>query len=320
LGTSPNARCSDGDFVRLFETLGPRATSRKIKVHVRNVMKRRETMEGRLGRQITAPGETRRSTRHNIAHPQRVHFDVSDGIVLVGSDGHYWPGSAAPAHRAFVKFCGLLKPKLVVMNGDALDGSTVSRHPPINWEERPTLTDEIEACRERLSEIEAAVSHHIKIVWTLGNHDARFETRLATIAPEYAKIHGFHLKDHFGPRWIPAMSAWVNNSVVIKHRWKGGVHSAHNNAKDSGLTMVTGHDHALRVSPYSDYTGTRYGVSTGCLADPDGPQFDYCEDNPKNHRAGFAVFTFRKGRLLPPELVQVSSQTTVDFRGDVIRV
>jgi len=134
-------------------------------------------------------------------HPSRIQITVPNGTVLIGSDGHYWPGPASTAHRAFVAFIKELKPKAVIYNGDSFDGARISRHPPIGWESRPTVIDEIEACRERLGEIEASAGRARKI-HTLGNHDGRFETRLAQVAPEFARIKGFHLKDHF-PRWEP---------------------------------------------------------------------------------------------------------------------
>ena len=85
--------------------------------------------------------------------------------------------------------------------------------------------------------------------------------------------------------------------------------------------MVTGHDHWLGVTPYSDYNGDRWGVRTGTLADPYGPQFiDYSEDAPKNQRSGFAALTFHKRKLLWPEVARVLSEGLIDFRGHVIDV
>ena len=55
----------------------------------------------------------------------------------------------------------------------------------------------------------------------------------------------------------------VNGNVVIKHRMKGGIHAAHKNTLHAGTTMVTGHLHSLKVTPFSDYNGTRWGVDTG---------------------------------------------------------
>ena len=69
------------------------------------------------------------------------------------------------------------------------------------------------------------------------------------------------------------------------------------------------------MTAYDDYNGTRWGVDTGTLADPAGPQFEYGEDNPQNHRSGFAVLTFEDGELRDPELVRVIDSGRVNWRG-----
>lgn len=316
----PRAACSDADFVKLFEAAGPKATAKKLNVSVRAIHLRRNSIEQRYQRQVTSPRNGNGSvTRHNIQHAARLHFDVLNGTVLVGSDAHLWPGPLTTAMRAFIKFAEELKPRLVILNGDVVDLPQVSRHPPIGWENHPTVADEIGAAQSALARIEDAAPRNAKLIWTLGNHCSRFETRLATVASEYARLHGFHLKDFF-PRWQACWSAWIND-VVVKHRWKGGVHATHNNAVQSGKSMVTGHLHSQKVTPWTDYTGSRWGVDTGCLADPDAQAFvDYTEDGPKNWRSGFAVLTFTNGKLLPPELVTVWGKNEVVFRGKILKV
>ena len=319
----PKAVLSEEDFIRMFSEMGAAKMAVRLGMSVRMIRHRRAKIEERRNINITNPnGCARGGSLHpkQGEHPARQHFSLQDGVVLIGSDAHYWPGEASTAHRAFVKFCKELKPDAVVLNGDVLDGASVSRHPPIGWENRPTLVDEIIACQTRLREIVKAAPK-AKTYWTLGNHDSRFETRIATVAPEFAKIHGVHLKDHFGDNWINCWSLWINDDVVVKHRWKGGTHATHNNTLGSGKTMVTGHLHSLKVTPYTDYNGSRYGIDCGTLAETNGNQFvHYTEDNPVSWRSGFAVLTFHKGRLLLPELVQVRSPEEVEFRGKVWRV
>lgn len=306
--------CDELRFIELFETKGAKATSKIVGTTERNVYARRDRLERKLGRAIPPPSQT----ASQAEHPQRACLDVTDGVVIVASDGHYWPGRVSTAHKALIKICKEYKPNVIVFNGDAFDGASISRHPPINWEQRPTVQQEIETVQERLGEIEKAAFKAHKI-WTLGNHDGRFESRIAQLAPEYANVHGVHLKDHF-PAWRGAWSCWINDRVVIKHRFKGGIHATHNATLWAGKTIITGHLHSLKVTPFNDYNGTRWGVDTGCIADPDGPQFDYNEDNPRNHRSGFIVLTFKGGRLLWPEIVSVFDNDHVEFRGHVIRV
>jgi predicted phosphodiesterase len=275
-------------------------------------MRRRRNIEKRYGISLEAKGR-KVVKRHGI-----IDLDIVDGMVVVFSDAHYYPDQITTAHRALLKFIEQFKPEVIVCNGDAFDGGSISRFPRIGWDNKPTIKAEIEAVKDRLGEIEGISKG--KLIWTLGNHDARFETFLAANSPQFDGVMGFTLKDHF-PRWEPAWGTMVNEDVMIKHRWKGGEHAVYNNTVKAGVTMVTGHLHSLKVTPYSDYNGTRYGVDTGCIAEPYGEQFgDYTEQNPVNWRSGFALLTFKDGLLLPPELIQKWDDDSVVFRGEIIPV
>lgn len=320
-GTDPRAKCSDRDFIRFIETIGPAAYASKSKTNISAVYRRRNNMERKIGRQITPPDNGRGNiTRRNIEHAARLHYDCLNGIVLVGSDAHIWPGPQTTAMRGFVKFCKELQPRIVSMNGDVLDFPQISRHPPIGHNHLPTVEDEIRAAQEQLTVIEDAAPSNSKKVWSLGNHDGRLETRLATVAPEFARLHGFSLKDYF-PAWAACWSTFINQNTVIKHRYKGGAGATRANALNSGLSMITGHLHSANVRGLTDYNGTRWGMDTGCLADPTAQAFvDYTEDGALDWRAAFGVLTFHKGVLLQPELALVFSKNTIQFRGKLIQV
>lgn len=306
---------SDKDFVEMFRRLGGAEMARQLGIRERNVLDRRSRLEKKLEMSLQGPNANY-GLFHQRSYPHRALIELKKGYIIIASDAHYWPGEPGLMHRALCFLCKELKPAAVILNGDVIDATTVSNYPPIGWENRPTLADEIEAAKDRVFEIEKAAGRTRRI-WTLGNHDARFEKRLAVVAREYAKIHGVHLQDHF-PLWEPAWSAWINDDVVVKHRFKGGIHAPYNNTIHAGKTIVTGHLHSAKIIPYDDYNGTRYGVDTGCIADTNGPQFtDYTEDNPKNWRSAFGVFKFSEGKLLQPELVLKWDDKRVQFRGDI---
>ena len=307
------AACTDEEFIALFRRLGSVETAKFLGVSERNVRKRRKRFEDR-GVAVTGPGAPYQT------FPTRREIEIQEGVILVASDCHYWPGVVSTAHRAFVRACKELKPVAIVMNGDVFDGAAVSRHPPIGWSRMPGVQEELEACQERLAEIMNAAPKAMRF-WTLGNHDMRFMSRLAANTPQYKDVEGFDIQDHFSD-WQFSMSVRVCDSVVIKHRYRGGIHAAHNNTVNAGRSIVTGHLHSLKVTPFSDYNGTRYGVDTGTLACPHGPQFSYGEDNPQNHRSGFAVLTMCDGELLPPELLIVydEAEGIVVFRGRKYKV
>jgi len=271
------------------------------------------------GRDEKIGGQERKRRLEVIArHPARIHMEIPDGVVLIGSDAHYWPGlPRSTAHSAFVRLLQTLNPTAVILNGDIIDAPTASVHPSIGWEKRPALAEEIGAAQERLREIRRVTCFDARCIWTLGNHDLRFETYLARVAPEYHGVFGIHLKDHF-PNWEPAWDCWINGIVSIKHRWHTGIHAARNNTLGAGISMVTGHLHSLKVWPHTNYLGTTYGVDSGTLAVPYGPQFyNYTEGNPVDWRAGFVVLTFVDGLMLPPELLTVMDEETrlTAFRG-----
>lgn len=313
MGVAGQKSCSDEEFIRIFTQNGATKTAKILDVHERSVYKRRENLARFIS--ITAPGNV-----PNKEYPHRAQLEVKNGCVIVGSDFHIWPGSKSTALRAFKFLCRELKPSAVILNGDVLDFPKISRHPPIGWETVPSPVEEIEAAQDDLGDIVQAVPRACRKIWTLGNHDARFETRLATVASEYKNLKGIHLSDHF-PAWEKGWSVWINDSVVCKHRWKGGIHATHNNTVGAGKTMVTGHLHSQKVTPFTDYNGTRYGIDTGCVADTDHKAFvDYTEDNPKNWISGFAVLTFKGGQMMYPELVSKWDDKTVQFRGGLIRV
>jgi predicted phosphodiesterase len=317
-------KISDDDFIATWRRLqSVTDMANEIGLSVRGTNMRRRKIEKNHG--IILNAASSRSPDFKISIPEngiRVNFELDSGSIMVASDCHYWPGIISTAHRAFVLFAKELKCKAIIMNGDVFDGASISRHPPGGtWEATPTVKQELEACQDRLSEIEAA-SLNSKLHWTWGNHDMRFNARLAAqVGDGFKGIVGMNLTDHF-PRWKFSTSVMVNGSCMIKHRWHNGIHAIYNNTLKAGTSIVTGHLHSLKCTPFTDYNGTRYGVDTGSLADVNGQQFSYSEDNARNHRSGFAVLTFYKGKLLPPELCEVldEEQGIIYFRGNVFKV
>jgi hypothetical protein len=289
------------------------------------LLRRRRKIEQKLKIDIKAPQDKNQYTHLQTAarHPLQKNLGILNGVVIVFSDAHFWPGVYTTAFKGLLWAIQELKPKAVIANGDIFDGAGISRHPRIGWAKSPSVMEELKACTISMGYIEEAAKkarHNVKLIWPLGNHDARFETFLAANAPQYEHVKGFTLKDHF-PNWEPCWAVWMNDDTVIKHRFKGGIHATHNNTMSSGKNIVTGHLHSLKVTPYSDYNGVRYGIDTGTLAEPYGPQFeDYTEQGPLNWRSGFAVLTFVDGKLILPELVTTHGLNSIEFRGRVIKI
>lgn len=314
-------KCSDDEFMALFDRLGAKRTSQQIGSTERNVYARRRRLEEKYGERITAPTLSCLEAKY----PHRLQHELKNGTILVGSDFHIWPGQESTALKAFKKFADDLRPNIVILNGDVLDFPSIGRHAPIMWESAPEPWQEIEAAQDHLHDIATACKRARKI-WTLGNHDARFEANLANNARQYRNIKGVHLSDHFG-LWEKGWSCAVNSLVevgrtMIKHKPRGGgMNAARASTLNSGWSYVHGHLHSQKVIPVTDYNGDRYGVDAGMVAEPSFKQFvNYTEDAALDWRSGFGVLTYRDSRLMAPELVTVWDDKRVQFRGDLIRV
>ena len=317
----PRVCNSEASIVSAFKASGGdiHAAAEKLKVTARALHDRIAIYERRTGDKLRF-GKGSRVTISRDTRPNPI--ELEDGVIMVASDCHYWPDDISTAHRAFCKLAKKLQPDIVIVNGDEFDGASVSRHGRIGWETRPSVSQELQALDDRMGEIFAATrsAHHLG---TFGNHTARFDTYLAANAPAMEGVKGMRYEDRL-PGWQYAWAWMVNGHTLIKHRIKGGIHATWNNTAEAQVNTVTGHLHNLRITPRSTMgptnAGNLYGVDTGMLADPWGPQFAYVEQGPRNWRAGFAVLTFTGGILMPPELVQVVEEDVVFFRGNRVEV
>ena len=318
----PKPVYSDEEFVEIWNThQSGKKMAKAIGMNERQILRRRKEIEDKMGVALVSSYKSASINKPN--NPARKELGIENGVVLVFSDAHFWPSIHTTAYKGLLWAIKEFQPKAIIANGDVFDGASISRYPRIGWDSTPSVIQELKACEIALGEIEDAAKkarHNVNLVWTLGNHDARFENRLAANAPQYEFVKGFALKDHF-PAWHPCWSCWPTEQVVVKHRWKSGIHATHNNTVNAGVSIVTGHLHSLKVTPFADYNGNRFGVDTGTLAEPAGPQFiNYLEDSPTNWRSGFAVLTFYKGQLLWPELVHKWNDGQIEFRGKVYDV
>lgn len=325
-----NQQERDQFFASVWRECGgvPKLVYEKLGISKAKVAERRRNVERRLGIHLPTAdmqGRARYNTAAVLTKQNEgavLRRTVLNGVVLIGSDAHIWPGPLSTMQRAFIAACGWFDDlRGVVLNGDVFDGATISRHPSIGWEKRPTVQEELQAARQFTDRVVKATPNVEFRDWPAGNHDLRFESRLAMLAPEYRGVAGIHLKDHF-PGWTPCWRLDVNDDLVIRHREYGGEHADWTNVVRGGKSIVTGHDHRTGVVLYRDYRGIRYGVRSGFLGDsPLDPQYiHYLEAREPNWHPAFVVLTFRRGILLPPELVTKHNDKSVVFRGQVLKV
>jgi hypothetical protein len=250
----------------------------------------------------------------------RMRLDMQDGCAVVFSDAHFRHDAKSTANRALVKMLPDLKPKLVVCNGDAIDGNAISRHAPIFGEQQVRPAIELSTCQERLTEISDASRGAVK-AFTIGNHDVRLHNYIAANASMLNDMRSLDIR-HLFPEWRFCWSLFINDDTIVKHRFRNGQYAPANNVRGAlGMNFVTGHLHSMKAIPLSAYSDrTFYGVDSGMLADPEWETFAYREDSPADWRSGFVVLTWWRGRLLWPEFCNVLGEGVVEFRGQIIEV
>ena len=314
-------RLTDNEFIAAWREClcSPTVVAKRLGMTERGVYLRRKKLadKGILleTNMVNKQNDTRVAYTQAWSYTRERTITIENGHIVVFSDAHFWPGGRTVANEALLKLIKRLKPARVVANGDIFDGVRISRHDPHGWGQSPSVKEELDACTERLHEIALAAPRGTPLDWNIGNHDMRFDKAMVVNAAEYEGVVE-RLADTF-PEWVMAWSMRINNTLMIKHRQANGIHAVYNNTLKGGLSMVTGHLHRLAVTPWADYNGRRWGVDTGTLADPLGPQFEYLENNATPWTSGFAVLTFKDGKLLPPELCEVLDGVAY-FRGEAV--
>ena len=305
----------ENEFIRLCETFPTISeVAQHLGMNERAARKRLARLRRKYG-PIAIKSTTPQSciNYHKVTH--QIHEPEPITIVAF-SDAHFWPTyllEPSDSYSILLQILKVIKPDYIIDGGDSFDGAMISRHPPHGWQDLPSPEEELTCNIDFHKEI-AKTTPKAKKLWCWGNHDARYDSRLAMHAGEFKGIKGFTLPDHF-PDWTFAESIILNDSLFIKHSWHGGIGASRNNTLKSGKSFMTGHLHRLQATPVTDFNGTRYGIEMGTLADPRGPQFFYTGGNPTDWQQGFAVITVYGNRIVP-EMVEVVNKKAI-FRGKV---
>jgi hypothetical protein len=263
-------------------------------------------------------------------------LEIDEGHVVILSDCYYLPDEpASTAHRACVELtsqfaeAGTLQ--AVILNGDVADFPKISRHQRIGWEQQPAVKDEITIIQQRMGEIAEVAGLDTSLVLTIGNHDARLDSKLSASVPELEGVPGLDLRSQISPEWAMAWQVEINGSagpgsVLVKHRHRSGAGAPKANVIAAGRSIVTGHTHQQGIFRLTHGTTHLFGVDAGTMASLQSRAFvGYTEmaaaAGMSNWASGFVVLTFASGRLLPPEHVLVLDEEAGlwSWRGKIYR-
>lgn len=260
------------------------------------------TFKHRLHRALSLKTEAQWGVKEPLpewSYPKALHETGGNLKVLVGGDAHLWSKDLPVMCQMFINVAKKVKPDIIVLNGDIIDGARVSSHRRYLGVSHPSVAEEIDAAKFFISKLPMSS----KMYWTIGNHDQRVDFYLANAAPELEDYAG-RLSDRF-PQAEFCYALFVN-AVEIRHRFRGGIHAGWNNALHSGTSTVTNHTHQLQVTAVRNRNGTHWGIETGMLGDPESPAFEYTEGTQSRAHQGFALLSFdEEGFLLPPEFCEM---------------
>jgi hypothetical protein len=105
-------RVTDEEFIEVWNQYNSASqVSKALGLTIRHTHSRRRDIESKHSIVLTA--NDARSPTFNITIPQngvRVNVEMDDGVIMVASDCHYYPGIISTAHKAFVKLIPMLSP------------------------------------------------------------------------------------------------------------------------------------------------------------------------------------------------------------------
>jgi hypothetical protein len=300
---------TDAEFARAWKECGnsPTAVREKLGITVSNVYARRARL-AKKGVYLPTIDPRGRGSEYTpaVQFERRRKFQVDDGVVVVFSDPHWLPDHSTLAHDALEEVIRDLQPVGVICGGDAVDGDTISRWDPTRGHhKRFSIREELECVKLHFDSLRTVIPKKAWRAWTLGNHDVRLSRYIAVKAPELMDLPMTRLEDWaegWPLSWTVEINTGTQGMTVIRHRNQAGM--LHLQSQKAGCHYAHGHLHKINVHRLPTFAGVRYSIDCGSLADPDSEGFDYAEGG-ANHAQGFAVLTYKDGKLMPPEICEV---------------
>lgn len=294
--------------IYLAENKNIHATARALKITPQSIHHRLDKFKERFPNGLPENNENTKIW----TYPKCLKIYAPKTKWIIGSDLHAWDANPTKIYNAFCVIAKKLKVDGIILNGDIIDGARISRHAIPLRSKSPKIAQEIDATKTLLKMLPNTKYK----CWTIGNHDIRIDNYVAANASELDN-YIISLQEHF-PNWEMSYAVEINGNTEIRHRYRSGIHAAWNNTLHSGINILTGHTHQLSLTAQRDRRGSRYGIETGMLGDPDGPQFEYTEGAPSRAQQGFVVISFDEdGQLLPPEICEMVRGRPI-FRGDPV--
>lgn len=170
-----------------------------------------------------------------------IKHKIENGLIIIGSDFHY-PFHDELAVEAFMNYCKIKQPEVIVLNGDLLDFYRLSR---FSKGEGRNPKEEIDMVKDLLSNIRESCPESI-VYYPIGNHETRLEKYVYDKAPEIASIvdNFYEILGCEGLGIKGCSKVLFNSSFVCKHGQllgKKAGQSAMKELENSYMSGATGH-------------------------------------------------------------------------------
>lgn len=243
--------------------------------------------------------------------------------ILVFSDAHF-EGEETVAFKIMLKVLrDLIKTKeikCIIANGDMMDLKVLSTFAKLTLELEPasrTVQQEILDSQKQLNKLQKVINSSkspIMQLATFGNHEERLAKWISRFGRQFEDFEGFRM-DVLFPDWQWSYSFLLDDTVVVKHNMRSGIHAGYQNSWRAGINIITGHTHQLNTRSFATYSATNIAVQTGHLSEQYHP---YLKENIANDwQNGFAVVMVDPTtKTIHPELVYVNNHDrSAFFRG-----
>lgn len=154
----------------------------------------------------------------------------------------------------------------IILNGDAIDFHAASFHTPET--DSDNLNDEFDKAYKM---IQALINEFPRIIFLIGNHDARISRKNKELGIHERFLKTFHQLFDL-PKTVKVMEEIIIDNVYYRHiGCAGGKDGAINSAVSNRMSTVVSHLHTNGGCKYvtSPNGEMIFGLNTGCLMDDD---------------------------------------------------
>lgn len=206
-----------------------------------------------------------------------------------------------PAWELFLKAVEIIKPDILVINGDGGDFAGIHPKNKDKRAEAMFVEDELHPMRAQVDDLEAAAPNKCDLVWGEGNHEHFWvkyhliQAATTPIAPTWHEALGVNRKWQVLEYDHEEMPLFMLGDLTVAHGTKVRAHSgwtAKAELLDRWNPILIGHTHRMGSYFFTPAeTGIIYDAyEIGCLADQATAR-KYMKKKP-NWQPGFAVVSF----------------------------